>query len=179
MDGVDVWTCDIYTSAEIPLDDYTDMYSYDEGTEIVPYANYNTYKATIPEPYLSYMEYYAAGLPIYEDYVIFTTQESVMQGDRVRTSTVYNFAHGDIDYNGNFIGNVEIDKIYASTNWFDQFVTINDSNFTLYPGGGLVFTNIPDTPYPDMAAQSKFQKYVVFLLVFFLLLSVLKKFFRR
>ena len=134
--------------------------------DIMPLAEYNTYTATISEPYLSYVRSYIANLLPSEHYVAYVTQETKYISGQNRTSTVYNIAIGtDLVYTGvSFEGQVTIYKIYQSTNWFNQFVTVIDNNFVLYTNDNLVFTDII-SPYPDIS-DVKFQKYIMILIVF-------------
>lgn len=146
--------------------------------DIMPFSVYNTYQATIPEPYLTYMQSFVSGLTPVQDYVVFVTHENKYISGSNRTSTVYNIAVGDISYNGNFSGDVDIYKIYAQSSYFDQFLTLHDSNFELHPNSALVFTNLT-SPYPDLGRQFSYQIYIFYLLVFFLMLRVLARFFKK
>lgn len=172
---------EIYT-----LSDYdTEIYSYDMETVtesaigIMPYSAFSPYQGTIGSPYIEYMRDYAISTKPSEHYVIFITQESIYSGGQTRTSLVYNYAVGDITYNGSqFVGSVQLRKIYASTNYFPQFSTVTDNNFTLNPGTYLVYTDL-ESNYPDLAAQDMFPQNLFYLGIFVLLSLVLKQFFRR
>lgn len=176
---MDTLTYDLYV-----LDDNVSHETFESDVvsgsaiDVMPFSIYNTYQATLPEPYLTYMKNYVSGLTPVQDYVVFVTQEYKYVSGSNRTSTVYNIAVGDISYNGNFSGDVDIHKIYAQPTYFNQFLTLHDSNFELHPNSALVFTNL-SSPYPDLGRENSWQIYIFYLLVFFLMLRVLARFFRK
>ena len=149
------------------------------AVDIMPLAEYDTYTSTIPEPYLSYVRSYIANLLPAEHYVAYVTRETKYVSGQNRTSTVYNIAVGtDLVYTGaSFEGQVTIYKIYHSTNWFDQFVTVTDNNFVLYTNDNLVFSDIM-SPYPDIS-DVKYDKYIFYLLVAIVIFYTISSFFKR
>lgn len=168
-------------------------YDLDSGASPVPvtdgdapesvsdvYSSHTLYTANLPEPYLSYMVAYANDVPLDQDYLVFITRASKYEGGQQRTSTVYNFAVGDIDYvSGSFTGDVMIYSIYASPSYFGQFTYERDSSFVVTPGSNLVYTSI-DSYYPDLRSPTDYSRYSLFFTVFlFLVFSVSAIFYRH
>lgn len=163
-----------------------ERYNYDvspvSGSAIdfpVPVADYDAFTAVIPQPYLEYIQSYISDLSPSECYVAYVSQESKYVSGSTRTATVYNIAVGeDLIYTGNsFEGSVTVYKIYTNTNYFNQFSTVTDSNFSLNPGTDLVYTNI-DSPYPDITPD-KYSYYIFVLLIFIILFYTITSFFGR
>lgn len=147
------------------------------GAAIVPISDFTPYYAYIPEPYLTYLRSYAIGMTPIEDYVAYVTQESKYVNSQWRTTTVYNIAIGDLSYDGaNFSGDVEIHKIYASPQYFGQFAKVTDNSFVLTPAEALVYTSV-GSDYPDIASQSIYSKYVFYLLIFIVFITLLRRLF--
>lgn len=147
------------------------------GAAIVPVADFTPYYAYIPEPYLTYLRSYAIGMTPFQDYVAYVTQESKYVNSQWRTTTVYNIAIGELSYNGaEFSGDVVIHKIYASPQYFGQFTTVADNSFSLTPADALVYTSV-GADYPDIASQSIYSKYVFYLLIFIVFITLLRRFF--
>lgn len=134
----------------------TDLYSY-----------YNSYTSTIPEPYLSYIQGYISSISPDSNYVAYVTQESRYVSGNIKYVTVYNIAIGDLLFNGQFSGDVDIYKIYTNTSYFPQFASLHDSNFVLYPGTNLVYTDL-SSPYPDISPDRHF-KYIYYFIVAFVI----------
>lgn len=146
--------------------------------DIIPYADYYAQDNLVNEPYLSYFQGYINDMSLMDNYVIYVTQESKYVSGQTRYVTVYNCAIGSLTYNGlSFSGDVTIYKIYSNSSYFPQFKTIIDNNFTITPGESLVYTDL-DSPYPDIS-DSKFQKYLFWLVVSIVIFYTISKFFRR
>lgn len=131
-----------------------------------PQADYPAYVGLIPEQYRTYLLGYADSRGAMEHYVMYITQESRFVSGATRTVTVYNVAIGtDLTYDGNsFSGSVTIYKIYSNTNYFNQFVTVIDTNFNLYPGTDIVATDV-DSPYPDISDTFSRNLFILFVFV--------------
>lgn len=127
------------------------------------YSYYDTYTSTIPEPYLTYIQGYISSISSDSHYVAYVTQESRYVSGSTRYVTVYNVAIGDLIFNGQFSGDVDIYKIYTNSSYFPQFVSLHDSNFVLNPGTNLVFTDLT-SPYPDISSD-RYGKYIFYLFV--------------
>lgn len=144
----------------------TDLFSY-----------YNSYTSTIPEPYLSYIQGYVSAISPLEHYVAYVTQESRYVSGSTRYVTVYNIAVGNLVYDGQFSGDVEVYKIYTNTTYFDQFSYLHDNNFILNPGSNLVYTDLTNSPYPDIATD-RYDKYLFYAIVAILIFSTITLFWR-
>lgn len=136
---------------------------------IMPLSSYNTFYATLSEPYLTYLQSYASSRSLNEHYVAFITQDSKYVGTQNRTSTVYNiFISDDLEVSGStFTGSGTLYRIFASTNYFDQFSVLTDSNFILNAGTALVYTDLT-SDYPDIVSSTTTYP----ALLFYLLLSI-------
>lgn len=137
------------------------------GAAIDLYSFYDTYTSTIPEPYLTYIQGYISSISPENHYVAYVTQESRYVSGTIRYATVYNIAIGNLSYNGQFSGDVEIYKIYSNTTYFSQFANFHDNNFVLNPGANLVYTDL-SSPYPDISPD-KDAKYIFYLIVAFVI----------
>lgn len=133
-----------------------DLYSYN-----------NAYTSVIPEPYLSYLQGYISSISPGSHYVAYVSQESKYVSGSTRYATVYNIAIGNLIYDGQFSGDVDLYKIYNNTSYFPQFSHLRDSNFVLNPGTNLVYTDL-SSPYPDISPD-RHVEYIFYLIVAFVI----------
>lgn len=131
------------------------------------YANYNAYTSIIPEPYLTYIQGYISSISPNSHYVAYVTQESRYVSGNTRYVTVYNIAVGNLVYDGQFSGDVNLYKIYNNTSYYPQFASLHDSNFVLNPGTNLVYTDL-SSPYPDISPD-RHVEYIFYLIVAFVI----------
>lgn len=123
------------------LDSYYSSFPEDGEEEIEPYSNYNSYIGSISSTYVEYMRGYIPKLAPKEHYV----------GARVGQYD-YVFAYGiDLQYDGYFHGACFVVKF--STYNSGSFSVVYDSNFNLYPGNQLVYSDLSDV-YPSLAVSS-------------------------
>ncbi|WP_233355471.1 hypothetical protein, partial [Glycocaulis alkaliphilus] len=131
----------------------------------------------IPEPYLTYIQGYISSLSPHENYVAYVTQEIRYVSGTPRYVTVYNIAIGNILFDGQFSGDVDIYKIYSNTAYFNQFAYMHDANFVLNPESNLVYTDLTNSPYPDIAPE-RYDKYLFYAIVAILIFSTITLFWR-
>lgn len=143
------------------IDVSQEIYDYDL------YAYYDTYTSTIPEPYLTYIQGYISSISLNKNYVAYVTQEERYVSGKPRYATVYNIAVGNLVYDGQFSGDVDVYKIYNNTNYFPQFASLHDNNFVLNPGTNLVYTDL-SSPYPDISSD-RHVEYIFYLIVAFVI----------
>lgn len=170
VSAVDV-SHETYTTTGAAIDVSHETYD----TDLFTY--YNAYTSTIPEPYLSYIQGYISSMSPDAHYVAYVTQESTYVSGSTRYATVYNLAIGDLVYDGQFTGDVDLYKIYNNTKYFDQFAYLHDSNFVLNPGSNLVYTDLTNSPYPDISID-RYDKYLFYAIVAILIFSTIMSFWR-
>lgn len=141
------------------------------------YAYYNASTSTIPEPYLTYIQGYISSISPDAHYVAYVTQESKYVSGTTRYATVYNIAVGNLVYDGQFSGDVEVYKIYNNTAYFNQFAYLHDASFVLNPGSNLVYTDLKYSPYPDISSE-RYDKYIFYSIVAILIFFTITVFWR-
>lgn len=141
------------------------------------YAYYNASTSTIPEPYLTYIQGYISSISPDAHYVAYVTQESKYVSGTTRYATVYNIAVGNLVYDGQFSGDVEVYKIYNNTAYFNQFTYLHDASFVLNPGSNLVYTDLKYSPYPDISPE-RYDKYIFYSIVAILIFFTITVFWR-
>lgn len=118
---------------------YADMELDEEFEEL--YSSYNSYYGSISTTYVEYMRGYLSKLAPKEHYVA----SRVGQYD-------YIFASGvDLQYDSYFHGACTV--VHFNTYNNGNFYVDYDSNFSLYPGSNLVYTDLTYI-YPSLATSS-------------------------